>query len=460
MRFRVTKIAAAVAVSLGTVVSMNVARADEVLFPYFVNSSTVTTILSVINTDSDATIKRLHYRYFYKQVDTGGCVEVDYRQPTSPHDVVTFDTGGVFGDSKGVLFEPAASQRNAVYDKTFAVFKNVKPVIGFALVDNNDQFQVGDQVRGEAIVLEFQTGSAWGYRAYTPSRLYSVTPGVAVLNVLNTFDFTDRVETEGEVLVPTPAGGNPDNYWVPVQIFPFDQAVTRYFVTPIGTTAPLYQLTGNATATIGLVVSDPGSSSFDVAYDRDENPISGRVPQTVTCVGRVDTITYPSGAPSPLITTAAQQFLLNGGWSNVAITNGQATVFKLEFNPLSPSSLDGKPINGSFNNSVWLRKGIRESIARTPAVVANGQPAIAVYQVGGSSSAVDINSPYPVFRDGNATATGLTPEAAAVVAATTTSSLAASAALTQTLYASANASFAPLSDVIAAVDSGKASTRQ
>ena len=99
MKFKLNKIAAAMAVGLGTsVVGMNVAQADEILFPYVVASDTVTTILSVIN-DDDFTVPSLHYRYYYQTNNGAPCAEANYKQPTSKNDVVTFDIGGVFGDS-------------------------------------------------------------------------------------------------------------------------------------------------------------------------------------------------------------------------------------------------------------------------------------------------------------------------------------------------------------------------
>jgi len=55
MKFKVTKIATAVAAGLGvSVAGMNVARADAVLFPYFAVSNTVTSVV----TKSTATFRR------------------------------------------------------------------------------------------------------------------------------------------------------------------------------------------------------------------------------------------------------------------------------------------------------------------------------------------------------------------------------------------------------------------
>jgi hypothetical protein len=395
MKFKVNKIAAAVAVSLGTsVVGMSAAQADEILFPYVVRSDTVTTILSVVNDDDFLGSNQLHYRYYYKSgasatSNTATCQEANYRENSSANDIVTFDVSGNFGDAQGVLFEPAAAQINVSYDKSFALFRSISPVRAYAIVDNNDVFNANQDVHGEALILEFANGASWGYQAYNAAGIYS-TNGIE-----NPFEFTDRVETAGEVLVPRPAGStNPDRYWAPITVLPFGEITTRLFVTPISTTAPSFQLNPNTSATIQLEVSDPGNAVLDVMYDRDENPISGRVPATVTCVGAVDTL--------GLVSTAAQQFVANGGWSNVAVTSGQAVVIKLEFNEES-AVINGQDVAGWINNAMWLRKGIRESMARTatPPIASRVLP---VYQIPDTQ---EVNSPFPLIDAAAAAAAGL-----------------------------------------------------
>jgi hypothetical protein len=397
MKFKVNKIAAAVAVSLGTsVVGMSAAQADEILFPYLVSSDTVTTILSVVNDDDFQGSDLLHYRYYYNS-GSGACQEADYREKSSPNDIVTFDISGVYGDAQGVLFEPAASQVNVKYDKSFALFKNIKPLRAYAVIDNNDQFFINQGVYGEAVVFEFVNGAMWGYRAYNAAGIYAVDNGNTV--VTNPYDFSDRVETTGEVLVAPPAGADVEQYWTPIAVMPFAEATTRLFVTPIATTGPAFQLSPNNSATIRLAVNDPDSSTFDVMYDRDENPISGQVPAAVTCVGAVDV--------ENMITQAARQFVQLGGWTNVSVTTGQAVVIKLEFNDSTPTTLDGKLVAGFYNNSIWLTKGIRESMART-AITLNGialaSNILGVYEI---PSVQEPNSPFPLIDATKAAAAGL-----------------------------------------------------
>jgi len=403
MKFKLNKIAAAMAVGLGTsVVGMNVAQADEILFPYVVASDTVTTILSVIN-DDDFSIPSLHYRYYYKKLpaspsdNTAACQEANFSQPTSPNDIVTFDVSGHFGNARGVLFEPAPA--NAVYNKDFAVFRNIKPVRAFAIVDNNDRFFAGNNVEGEAFVIQFTQGSVWGYQAYNSAEIGGIDAS-GNLVIGNPYDFSDRAEVNGEVLVTPPAGittTEAEKYWVPIADMPFagDEVQTALFVTPIGTAAP-FQLSGSIAATVGLQVNDPDSSAPYVMYDRDENPYSGQVPQPVVCVGRVNIGT--------MITEAARQYLVGtGGWTNVAVRAGQAVVMKIEFNENVPATLDGKSAGGgTYNNAFWLRKGFRESLARTTypgyPTISTFLPTFNVPQAGTDNSA------YPLIDIAKATA--------------------------------------------------------
>lgn len=402
MKFKVNKIAAAVAVSLGTsVVGMSAAQADEILFPYLVRSATVTTVMSVINDDDFLGSDLLHYRYYYKsgasaEDNSAACQEANYRERSSPNDIVTFDIAGTFGDTQGVLFEPSESRINVNYDKSFSLFKatNLSPVRAYAVVDNNDQFSVNQNVYGEAIVFEFVNGAMWGYQAYNAANIYASDNGS--LFVTNPYEFTDRVETSGEVLTTAPAGTSVERFWVPISVMPPDESTTRLFVTPISTTGPAFQLAQNNTATIQLAVNDPNSATFDVMYDRDENPISGQIPATVVCVGAVDV--------QDMISQAAQQFVRLGGWTNVAVTSGQAIVIKLEFNDSNPTTLNSQPVTGFYNNSSWLRKGIRESQPR-PLMLQDGVPvaALPAYAIADTQ---ELNSPFPLIDAAKATAEG------------------------------------------------------
>jgi len=387
MKFKVNKIAAAVAVSLGTaVVGMNAAQADEVLFPYVVASDTVTTILTAVN-DDDFSVPDLHYRYYYKKgADSAStsCVEANYSQPTSPNDVVTFDVSGQFGDAKAVLFEPASTK--AVYDKSFAIFRTVKPIRAFAMIDNNDRFFAGQDVHGEAFIIQFTEGAVWGYGAYNAADIVAWDPATQAIAAGNPYDFSDRVENAGEVLVPVPANADPDNYWVPIGVMPFAEVTTSLFVTPIGTVAP-FQLSGTIAATVGLQVNSPDNPAPDVMYDRDENPFSGQIPVPVVCVAKVDVPT--------MISEATRQFLADsGGWTNVAVRSGQAVVLKLEYNDKPPATLDGQDAGGgTYNNGFWLRKGIRESQAR---VLYPGVPTFPLLPVFQITKDQTLNSPFPL----------------------------------------------------------------
>lgn len=398
MKFKVNKIAAAVAVSLGaSVVGMKAAQADAMFFPYIALSDTVTTILTVIN-DDDSALRELHYRY-YRNGGSGACNEFDFWNDTSENDIVTFDMGAVFSadDPQGVLFEPQRTR--AVYTDDFAILGRDRRGVhrGYVLVDNAP-FNPTEplpaptaQLAGEAIIIEFATGSAWGYRAYNSSEIWGLDRAGRLL-LLNQYDFSDRTESTGEVLVAPPAGtpsrAQKTNYWVPVSILPWWQdgrgVETKFFVTPVATTGPSFQGpngTSAISATIAFRATADGADR--VMFDRDERAFSGGRSATVTCVGAVDA--------KDLVDELVRQSTPQGGWSNLVVTSGQAVVFKAEYNPNSPSEVNGVTVNGSFNNVTWLRKGFRESLGRP--LAERGWSYLPTYNIPG----IDNNAPYPVF---------------------------------------------------------------
>lgn len=402
MRFKLNKIATAVAVTLGTsAVAVSTVQADEILFPYVVASPTVTTLISTINyADIDfgfggglVAPEKLHYKYWYKNGDdaednTATCAEVNKSLPSSANDVVTFDAGGLFADDNlNILFEKAADAQNVNYGTgTFALLKGVtKPVRAFLIVDNNEFvnfnqtfYRTSDSLSGEAIVLEFQSGAAWGYAAYNAAGRYNAPDGFRY----NWFDFSDYVETAGEVI-----SGRSGEGFVPVVLHPFTatggQWLTKFFVTPIRPTTfdPVSglwfpppasfkeggQSVGTLNARVRLATEDVDVGTAAI-YDRDEGPVSGQAPKNVVCVGAVEA--------ASMLTEGALALAPQGGWSNLVVSTGtledviptnEAVVIKLEYNPTPLPALQASPaVGGIVNNAIWLRKGIRESVP-TPA---------------------------------------------------------------------------------------------
>lgn len=423
MKFKVTKIATAVATGLGlSAMGMGTAHADRIMFPYIGGSSTVATIVSVINqADVPGTPDRLHYQIFHKDGsaasnNAASCSEDSVFRKTSVNDIVTFDLTGHFGDANGVLFEPAAT--NPKYDDgSFAFLEPVlaalpadqRQVRGWMMVDNLGVGAAGPAVpntlNGEAFLLDFVEGAAWGYVAYNPA--IGADP----------YDFSDAVESQGEVLAggmryddaALRAGAISHSPRVPVVLYPMPNGdfTQQLIVTPINhavinTSVPAIlpgrsdragQAWQNATVLktrIGLSVLPVGSSL--IAFNRDEQQIDGTAGADITCVGTVKV--------TDLFTSLGQSQLANGGWSAVRVTspgplveniptaptpitvaNGarrtfntnEAIVMKLEYN-LSGEFLDGAGFKGAYNNGYWMRRGNRESLKIPVQTLANLQP--------------------------------------------------------------------------------------
>ncbi|HRD48216.1 MAG: hypothetical protein JNK95_06990 [Candidatus Competibacter sp.] len=421
MKFKVTKIATAVAAGLGvSFAGMNAAQADALLFPYFAVSDTVTSIFTTINlADQDGTAsavkpQTLHYRWYYKRganAENPGasCEEFDVRRVTSPFDVVTFDASGKYGDAQGVLAEPKERQQKAVYTtgQSFAMMKGLTPARGFLVVDNYDSPNAPFEgsLFGEIMLVDFAGGAVWGYSAY------NAAPNTNLAGALLRYDFSDRNETAGEVIAGDPSMGA-DNLRpagslsapVTTSIMPIASSstagyiTTRFFVTPIAhnavydqelnpAAAPATDLTSvgyapnvgqlqpNLTTRLWLSAVYTNTPN-DVMYDRDENPVSGQTPITVTCVGAVDVQNLLSAG-------ALREIGDFGGWTDVQVqapgalanltavgtrvtaatrtlNSNQAVVTKLEYNPTG--NFDTVKFGSAFNNALWLRYGNRESV--------------------------------------------------------------------------------------------------
>ena len=397
MKFRVKKIAAAMAAGLGVSV-VGTAHADSILFPYFAVSDTVTSIFSVMNmagTKPGNAATTLRYSYWYKAGASAGslsgtCRHIDIDRNTSLNDVVTFDSSGHFAADPSVLFEPTTRQINAKYPadagQDFAVM-NELPARGFLLVDNSTLLgAIEGTLQGEVFMIDYAAGAVWGYAAYN-----AAPTGVAA----STFDFSDSAERQGEVLAGSEqanaAGVAPASGAVPTAVLPIASNVstgdvtTKFFVTPIahdvvsstGAVVPAlapYQDRGDLAAAVRLDISAYTGDSLDVMFDRDENPISGVISIPVVCDGGVglDTLLdanilrqYGDFGGWTAIRTVGAQVLNAPGGANAGartIANNQAIIMKLEYNV--EGSFIGESFRGAFNNSIWLRRGIRESVVR------------------------------------------------------------------------------------------------
>jgi len=319
------------------------ASADALMFPYLAASDTVTTIISVVNHGMSFGFRQqphtplvpgLHYAFFHKTIvgdpaidQTSTCDEFNYFKPSSPEDLVTFDTTGHFGDAEGVMFNDPTNYVNGSSPFTEPM-SGAKPARAFLLVDNADDWD--GQLYGEAVVMEFAGGAAWGYRAYNSDDGNFLNP-----------DFSDGRDLQGEVI------GFAEQ--AQVQFMPFDQIVTKFFVTPVDGN----QDTTNLAVQVQLIDQTIGNQNI-VAWDRDENPISGVFPHEVVCVAAKNVEELMSAA-------AANNLASKGGWSYfdtnptalLGVTPGNgAVVYKLEFS--RGTSLDGVPLVGVFNNAIQL----------------------------------------------------------------------------------------------------------
>ncbi|MBK1718870.1 hypothetical protein [Thiocystis violacea] len=356
--FAKNTLASAVAAAIG-VSAVGIAQADSVFFPYAALSTTVTTIVSVINTTSNnydqsgiasTTANLLHYRFYYKSGAAADdllapCEEYDEYLPTSKNDIQTIDLGGVFGaETAGVLFnDPSINNKWVASGRDYALGRSVLPARGYLFVDNSDGVapvaDSGQTLAGEAFIFEFGSGAAWGYQAHDSNDQNYITK----------------------------ASESPSN----VAIMPFTEVTTAFFVTPVdGEQAPDFQ--NNYRARVEFVTSSRGDM-----FDRDENLISGTLPQDVVCVARVNA--------ADMLSDGTLARLGDGGWAKVhnyrVVPNATATawvpavfdatnsavpsasairsdwddgavVIKLEYN--AGATINGEAVGGTYNNAIMF----------------------------------------------------------------------------------------------------------
>ena len=365
MNLKMKTLAAAI-IAAGTVTAAQ--AADVAMFPYVVTSSTVTTIVSAIDTGTGATqrynsagvvgagagFNRNHWRLNFKAdanaaVNTAPCQEVNYFLPTSSNDIQTVDIGGAFGSAtKGVLFNDPSINNNwngaTTATINFMLGKAAGAVQRGVLYVHNADNVAGQTVLGEAMILDFSTGAAWGYQA--------VLGDNGNANDNSVFNYTNAATNAPTATVAAPVGV--------LSFMPFAESTTRLFVTPVYNGAPMLDTNGasingweRANARVGLV------TGTGVAFDRDENLVSGTSNKDVNCVGAVDA--------KDMMTSGAQNVLANGGWGRVAVDFGTidpifgvvaiptntAYLTKLEYN--TTGKFNGQAIAGTFNNGFIMR---------------------------------------------------------------------------------------------------------
>jgi len=349
----------ALSLAVATIAAGTAAHAADVaMFPYVVNSATVTTLVSIVDQATAGNGytaggalggDRLHWRLNYKAGanatnNAALCEEVNYYLPSSQNDIQTVDIGGNFGaTTKGVLFSDASSNNDWDANTTATINYMLGKTAGTqrgVLYVHNAEATLTATLYGEAMILDFSTGAAWGYQAKLTN---------LAANDGSNFDFSTAATNA--------AGSAPDT----VTFMPTAETTTRIFVTPVNTLAgvagPLLGANGASaanwdrhTARVGLV------TGTGVAFDRDENLVSGTSLNNVTCVGAVDV--------TQMMTAGAAAVLANGGWGTLSIQQGtgaaatsfnvdRAIATKLEFN--TSGTLNGQAIPGTFNNGFIMQ---------------------------------------------------------------------------------------------------------
>jgi len=161
----------AVSVALGATFAVSTGlQAHTAFWPHIVVSDQVDTIISVINT---APASALHYTIIYKNGTSNAnpCYEYNVMLPTSKNDIQTIDLGAADAASS-VLFEKGDGTGNVKWkgaDYALGAIARDRlagtptpPIRALLLVDNQSDMGRAS-ISGEATIMEYDVGAAWGY---------------------------------------------------------------------------------------------------------------------------------------------------------------------------------------------------------------------------------------------------------------------------------------------------------
>lgn len=376
----------AVALSLGLSAAgmAGVAHSQaDLLFPYVVSGDNVTTVLSVVNrnqfaptrwelsrfTDFDLTrepVYRLNIALNYKMGagfnNADFCNHYDGPFVTSVNDLTSFDVSGLFGvgalfndtmgaesggdlDDAGFLQDIAdfASFRGYVsiwdiwsrprFDATLDDDGNPIGFLGF-----NPTFTSPSAARtleGDALVIDFNSGSAWGYRGL--SRGW--------------FDNTWFANLSNATYDVYPTNFDAFGRGLRVPFMPLADVQTRFFITTLNDNRILQR-----DGTPGTVRARLGGGSGNTLFNRLEQARSLNASIDINCLGVVDIEDFLAGA-------ATSPFVAQGGFSALNINDVDAGgrglidgklahVMKLEFG--KTNTLNGVSTGGTYNNAYSL----------------------------------------------------------------------------------------------------------
>lgn len=370
---KLKKIAIGVALASGTMAAQ---ASDVLFFPYVVSGGSVTTLVSVLNKASpidpvryfnsngtgfgafDPNFRYLHWTFGVKTADTAvaGCEDRNGFFPTSPLDLVTYDVSTIRGN-RGVIWESDAATSNVATGNNAFGSLPLQNERGILFVGNASTgipvSRPVDQplLTGEAIILEFGTGAAWGYQALerhdlTPLPGAPADPVSPGNNFLTSYDFS--------------AVGLVDD---DISFGPQSELTTRFFITPVnpigGTMLPNFGGLFGSFQTVVSLTKPLGIGSAQTVFDRDESGFSSTDPAVVvSCTFPVDIVTHgniPGLVTSPVV---LPYVLEQGGWSHIATAGGNSTgnavAIKLDFRAAGATGDMDPAGTGALNTSFML----------------------------------------------------------------------------------------------------------
>jgi|GEM_PF-2550854 len=354
----------AVALSLGLSAAgvVGVAHADaDLLFPYVVSGDNVTTVLSIVNTNQNPfdvdtglgvapTIYPLRIALNYKLgqefANDAFCNHYDGFFISSINDLTSFDVSGIFGEfGVGAMFNDtvgAAAGGTLTDDGFLDDIANFPSFRGYVSIWDRHSDTSARTLEGDALVIDFNSGAAWGYRGLSRGD----DPTDAAVGDVSWFQNLSNATYD-----VYPNGFNAAGLGLQIPFMPLADVQTRFFITVLNDDV-IAQRDGFP----GAVRAQMGGGSGPTLFNRLEQARSLNVSVNINCLGVVDIEDFLAGA-------ATSPFVAQGGFSALNLTDANpggmglvdgilSHVIKLEFG--KTNQLDGVSTGGTYNNAYQL----------------------------------------------------------------------------------------------------------
>lgn len=329
---KMKKIAAAVGFGVVMSAAAGQAAAESLLFPYYQVGNGVFTFLSTLTASSPngvgfpaVSVPNIHYIWNYKtdmSNKTSACTHSDLNGATTSWDLMQQTVESPLAPSGNKL-----NLSTAFGDKSIPAYALTAPSTGFMIVNSTGDVE-GD-FRGQAIIVDAVNGIMTAYKGLNNP---ASTDEGTFNNILTSHGGYDMTWYPTKETGSTLGAAGVDTTWNvlvtggPTALY-FNGAT--YVAAAQADTLGMARVSGYGA--VGWAGAGVLANGFNLAYDRDEMPISGNMPVNLVCMANIKRSDFLG--PDQQIWTA------NGGYA--------WEVFSARNNNLAAPTTGGAGVNAS-----------------------------------------------------------------------------------------------------------------